>query len=68
MSWMEIVKSVLASFFGVQSDANRRRDFEHGRAVNFVIVGIIMTTLFILALVGIVQVVLWIAGGPPQSW
>ncbi|WP_245598275.1 MULTISPECIES: DUF2970 domain-containing protein [Halomonas] len=48
-----VIKSVLAAFFGVQKDARRREDFEKGRPVAFVAVGILMG----LALVGVVALV-----------
>ena len=30
MSLLQVAQSVLAAFFGVQSERNRQRDFEHG--------------------------------------
>lgn len=56
-----IVGSVLASFFGVQSSRNRKRDFEFGKAKNFVVAGVIMTAVCCLALYSIVSVVIWLA-------
>ena len=44
--------------FGVQSDAVRKRDFETGKAWQFIVVGIILVTLFVLMIVGLVQIVL----------
>jgi hypothetical protein len=40
--------SVSASFFGVQSSKNRERDFKHGKASHFIVIGILMTLGFIL--------------------
>ncbi|TJY60964.1 DUF2970 domain-containing protein [Sinimarinibacterium sp. CAU 1509] len=40
--------SVSASFFGVQSSKNRERDFKHGKASHFIVIGILMTIGFIL--------------------
>jgi len=54
----QIISSVLAAGFGVQSQANRERDFTGGNASHYVIVGIIATVLFILTLLGIVNLVL----------
>ena len=62
MRYSNIVKSVMASFFGVQSDKNRRRDFQQGKASHFIVVGIVMTVLFISFLWGIVQFVLYLVG------
>lgn len=54
----QIIASVLAAGFGVQSQANRERDFTSGNASHYVIVGIVATILFILTLLGIVNLVL----------
>ncbi|HIG65608.1 MAG TPA: DUF2970 domain-containing protein [Methyloprofundus sp.] len=54
----QIIQSVLAAFIGVQSDANRERDFDHGSLSSYLIVGAIATVLFILMLVAIVSFIL----------
>ncbi|AZV32663.1 hypothetical protein CU110_07960 [Cobetia sp. ICG0124] len=41
------VKSVLAAFIGVQKEANRKRDFEHGHALDFLVVGLVMAALLV---------------------
>ncbi len=61
-SIIEVIKSVLASFFGVQTDENRRRDFEKGKPVHFIVVGLILTILFIVIVISIVKFVLYSAG------
>jgi hypothetical protein len=43
-----VAKSVGAAFFGVQSAKNRERDFTHGKASHYIIVGVMATLLFIL--------------------
>lgn len=53
----QIFASVMASFAGVQSDERRQRDFSRGRPRDFIIVGLIFTLLFILAVWGIVELV-----------
>ena len=60
--FFDVIKSVLSSFIGVQNEKSRERDFSHGKAWHFIVVGIILTLLFILALGGIVKLVLSIAG------
>lgn len=50
--FFNIVKSSLAAAFGIQSQANRERDFKHGKPVHFIIAGIVTTVVF-LALVGL---------------
>lgn len=57
-SVFQIVASVFAAAFGVQSSANRERDFSGGSAAPYIIAGIIFTVLFILAIVGVVRWVL----------
>ncbi len=57
-----VFASVLASFGGVQSRERHERDFEHGRARDFIIVGIIVTVLFIAAIWGLVTLVMGFAG------
>jgi hypothetical protein len=58
----QTIASVGASFFGVQSSKNRERDFRHGRPLQFVVVGVVMTAAFALALWLVVQLVLRSAG------
>jgi hypothetical protein len=56
------IGSLFAGWFGVQTEANRQRDFEHGKFSHFIIGGIIFAILFVLFVVAIVQVVLKTAG------
>lgn len=57
-----VFKSVLASFFGVQSSKNRERDFKHGKPAHYIIVGLILTIAFILTLWSVVKLVMYLAG------
>jgi len=50
-------KSVLAAFFGVQSDKNRQIDFSQGKLSHFIIVGIIAVFAFIATLIAVVYIV-----------
>ncbi len=54
----QVMASVLAAFFGVQSSKNKERDFKHGNHKVFIIVGVVMTLAFLLTVVTIVQIVL----------
>ena len=54
----DTIKSVAASFFGVQSSKNRERDFTHGKATHFIAIGIVATVLFIGTIVLVVRLVL----------
>jgi hypothetical protein len=57
-TFWQVVASVLASFFGVQSSKNRERDFKHGRAAHFVAIGLLATAAFVVLLVLGVRLVL----------
>lgn len=54
-----VIKSVLAAFFGVQRDQQRREDFEKGNALAFIVTGIVMG----LILVGLIALVATFAAG-----
>jgi hypothetical protein len=56
------IGSVLAAFFGVQSNRARERDFTKGKPSTYIILGIVMTIVFILVIFGIVRLVLSLAG------
>lgn len=58
----QVIKSVNASFLGVQSSANRKRDFTHGKPLPFIIVGLVMTAAFILVVWLAVKLALSSAG------
>ncbi len=59
---LNVFKSVLSSFFGVQSTKNRERDFAHGKSHQYIVVGLIVTVTFILTLWAVVTLVLRLAG------
>ena len=61
LSFLQVLGSVLASFIGVQKDATRERDFKRGRARDFILVGILLTVVFILTVWGVVQLVMRLA-------
>jgi hypothetical protein len=58
LSFWQTVSSVLAAFFGVQSSKARRRDFSSGNPFAFFVVALLLTGLFVLALITIVRVVM----------
>jgi hypothetical protein len=61
-TFWQMLHSVMAAAFGVQSGKNRARDFTHGKPSHFVILGILFTAVFALTLFGIVKLVLYLAG------
>ena len=60
-SWLKVTGSVLASFFGVQSSRQHQEDFTQGRPAAYILIGLLATLLFILALWGLVQLVVGLA-------
>ena len=54
----EVVMSVLAAALGVQTSKNRERDFTRGNPLVFIAAGLIFTVLFVLTLIGVVNLVL----------
>ena len=43
---------------GVQSREKRERDFARGKASHFIIVGVVLTAIFVLSMAGVVSLVL----------
>ena len=60
-STWQVFKSVLASFFGVQNEETRQRDFTHGKPAQFIVVGLVITALFIAMVFIAVKLVLYFA-------
>lgn len=58
----EMLQSVLAAAFGVQSNKNRARDFGRGKPSHFIILGLLFTGLFVLVLFAVVRLVLGLSG------
>jgi hypothetical protein len=54
----EVICSVLAAAFGVQSRENKVRDFSRGKPLHFIIAGLLFTVLFLVTLITIVNIVL----------
>ena len=61
LSFLQTIGSVLASFAGIQNNAKRERDFNQGRARDFIAVAALITVLFIAAVYGVVQLVMSVA-------
>ncbi|MCY1549082.1 hypothetical protein D9M68_852340 [compost metagenome] len=62
LSFREMLQSVLAAAFGVQSGKNRARDFSRGKPSHFIMLGVLFTAIFVLVLFGLVKLVLHFAG------
>ena len=59
VGFLDVVRSVLAAFLGVQSNRNRERDFQRGKPVHFIAVGLLATAVFVLVMWGLVKLFLW---------
>jgi hypothetical protein len=62
LSLKDMLLSVVAAAFGVQSGKNRARDFSRGKPSHFIILGLLFTLAFILVIFGVVKLVLYLAG------
>ena len=58
----DTIKSVAAAFFGVQSSRNREHDFTRGKPSHYLVIGVGMTLLFVLAVITVVRLILRSAG------
>ena len=61
-SFLDVLGSVLASMFGVQSNRKREQDFTHGKPSQYIIIGLLVTVVFILTIWGLVSIVMKLAG------
>ncbi|WNW10461.1 DUF2970 domain-containing protein [Pseudomonas sp. DTU_2021_1001937_2_SI_NGA_ILE_001] len=61
-TFWQMLHSVLAAAFGVQSERNRQRDFSHDKPWHFVVLGLGFTLVFALGLLLIVRLVLYFLG------
>jgi hypothetical protein len=62
VGFWDLVKSTLSAFLGVQSNANRERDFTHGKMSHFIWMGLLFGLMFVLSIVGVVQLVMYFTG------
>ena len=61
-SFIDVLGSVLASMFGVQSNRKREEDFTHGKPSQYIIIGLIVTVVFMLTIWTVVSLVMKLAG------
>ena len=59
----QIICSVFAAAFGVQSNKNRERDFNQAKPSTYIIAGVIFTAFFVLMVIAVVKLVLSQATG-----
>jgi hypothetical protein len=60
-TFWQMLQSVLAAAFGVQSSKNRMRDFSHGKPSQFIALGLLFTLCFVLLVFAVVKLVLHFA-------
>jgi hypothetical protein len=60
-SFLGVLGSVLASMFGVQSNRKREQDFTSGKPSQFILVGLLVTVVFVLTVWGVVKLVMKLA-------
>ncbi len=61
-SLLDVARSVLWAFIGVQKNKNYERDFKHGKPSQYIIVGLIAVAIFIAILITVVKFALAMAG------
>jgi len=61
-SLWQVVQSVLAALLGVQKNKNYERDFKHGKASQYIIIGLIAVGIFIGTIITVVNIVMSQAG------
>ena len=59
---IDVAKSVMWAFLGVQKSKNYERDFKHGKPSQYIIIGLIGVGIFISIIIMVVKSVLSLAG------
>lgn len=58
VSTLQVIQSVAWAFFGVQSHRNRVRDFNSGKPLHFIVVGVLLTGVVVGLFVAAAQLAL----------
>lgn len=58
LTLIEVMFSVFASAFGVQTSENRKRDFTRGNPIHFIVSGIVFTAVFVVLILMLVNSVI----------
>ena len=59
---LQDLRSVMSASFGVQKRANLERDFQHGSAGQYIVIGLLFTLAFVTGIWGLVQLAFWAFG------
>jgi len=62
ITFWQLLLSTLSAFIGVQSNANRERDFKHGKISHFIVIGLLFGLLFVCTIVVVVKIVMSVSG------
>lgn len=62
VGFWDVVRSTFSAFLGVQSEANRERDFKGGKMSHYIWMGLLFGLIFVMSLIGVVQLVLHFTG------
>ena len=57
LTLLQVMGSVFAAGFGVQSKQNKVRDFTRGKPLHFVIAGLAFTAAFLVGLIKVVNLI-----------
>lgn len=57
LTFWQVLRSTLMAGLGVQGKEIHERDFSRGNIVQFIIIGILMTALFMAVIIGLVSLV-----------
>ena len=61
LKFFELIKSAFMAMIGIQKNSVRERDFSKGRARDFILLGIVMSVLFVLSILALVSFVIAMA-------
>ena len=62
ITFLQLLLSTLSAFIGVQSNANRERDFKYGKISHFILIGLLFGLVFVCTLVAVVNIVMRLTG------
>ncbi len=63
LSFWQVLLSILAAAFGVQSQKNQERDFSRNRVIVFIVGGVLFTVAFVVSLAFLVQWIIQSSAG-----
>ncbi len=58
LTFWQVIGSVFAAGFGVQSKENKVRDFSRGKPVHFILAGLLFTAAFMASLIVVINLIL----------